>query len=56
MKLLPVVVQRTPVQAVRPGAISSARVIEVVIADAIVRVGTGTDAALLRMIVQSLRA
>jgi transposase len=53
--LLPVVVQRAPVQPIRPSASSSACPIEIVIADAIVRVGADTAAALLRMVLQSLR-
>jgi transposase len=43
--LLPVVVQRAPAL---PSVTSSASFIEIVIADAVVRVGAGTDAALLR--------
>lgn len=55
-KLLPVVVQRVPVQTTVPSAASHVRTIEIVICDATVRVGAETDAALLRMVLQSLRA
>jgi transposase len=51
--LLPVLVQRAPVL---PSVTLSSRSIEIVIADAVVRVGTGTDAALLQLVLQSLRA
>jgi len=34
---------------------ASARVIEIVIADAVVRVSTGADAALLQLVLNSLR-
>ena len=54
-RLLPVVVQRAPALPALPSA-SSARFIEIVIADAVVRVGAGTDAALLQLVLQGLRA
>ena len=53
--LLPVVVQRVPALPALPSVTSSAHFIEIVIADAVVRVGTGTDAALLQLVLQSLR-
>lgn len=53
--LLPVVVQRAPALSALPSVTSSAHFIEIVIADAVVRVGTGTDAALLQLVLQSLR-
>ena len=53
--LLPVVVQRAPALPALPSVTSSARFIEIVIADAVVRVGTGTDAALLQLVLHSLR-
>jgi len=48
-------VQRAPALPALPSA-SSARFIEIVIADAVVRVGAGTDAALLQLVLQGLRA
>jgi transposase len=53
--LLPVVVQAAA-PAKRSNSISRAATIEITIADATVRVGAGTDAALLRLVLQSLRA
>ncbi len=50
--LLPVVVQHA--QAL-PSVTSSARCIEIVIADAVVRVNACTDAALLQLVLHSLR-
>ena len=54
-QLLPVVVQR-PERSVRPSA-TAAQIgfIEIVIADAVVRVSAGTDAALLQLVLQGLR-
>jgi transposase len=53
--LLPVVVQRTAVSPALPSCTSPARFIEIVIADAVVRVSAGTDAALLQFVLHSLR-
>jgi transposase len=56
--LLPVLVQPTvalPDLLALPSIASSARFIEIVIADAVVRVSAGTDAALLQLVLQSLR-
>jgi transposase len=53
--LLPVVVQRAEALQAHPSVISSASIIEIVIADAVVRVGAGTDAALLQLVLYSLR-
>ncbi|AWG45966.1 hypothetical protein AM586_28330 (plasmid) [Massilia sp. WG5] len=53
--LVPVVVQRTPLLPVLPSATAPARPIEIVIADAVVRVSAGTDVALLQLVLQSLR-
>lgn len=53
--LLPVVVQRAPALPALPNVPSSARFIEIVIADAVVRVSAGTDAALLQLVLHSLR-
>lgn len=53
--LLPVMVQAAA-PAKRSNSISRAATIEITIADATVRVGVGTDAALLRLVLQSLRA
>jgi transposase len=53
--LLPVVVQRAEALRAHPSVTSSASIIEIVIADAVVRVGAGTDAALLQLVLQSLR-
>ena len=55
-KLLPVILQRSAVSAAPTVAASPARTIEIVIADAIVRIGADTDAALLQLVFQSLRA
>lgn len=54
-QLLPVVVQSTPTLPALSGTMASARVIEIVIADAVVRVSTGADAALLQLVLNSLR-
>lgn len=54
-QLLPVVVRRSPVRPTRPSATLSSSMIEIVIADAVVRVGAGTDAALLALVLHSLR-
>ena len=54
-QLLPVVVQRAHALPARPSVTSSASVIEIVIADAVVRVSAGTDAALLQLVLHSLR-
>ncbi|MDB5574820.1 MAG: transposase family protein [Tardiphaga sp.] len=53
--LLPVVVQRGPVLPALPSVAASARFIEIVIADVVVRVSAGTDAALLQLVLHSLR-
>jgi transposase len=53
--MLPVLVQRTPVRAALPSATVPVCFIEIVIADAVVRVSTGTDAALLQLVLHSLR-
>ena len=55
-QLLPVVVQRTSVRSNLPSATISGGFIEIVIADAVVRVSAGTDAALLQLVLQSLRS
>lgn len=54
-ELLPVVMQTSP-PAKRASTSSRSSTIEITIADATVRVSTGTDAALLRLVLQSLRA
>ena len=55
-RLLPVVLKPSS-PAVKPASDASrASAIEITIADATVRVCTGTDAALLRLVLQSLRA
>jgi transposase len=53
--LLPVLMQRTPVRAALPSATVPLGLIEIVIADAVVRVSAGTDAALLQLVLHSLR-
>ena len=53
--LLPVMVQRAPLPPKLPSATLPARFIEIVIADAVVRVSAGTDAALLELVLRSLR-
>jgi transposase len=53
--LLPVVLQRAPAVPALPSVMSAARIIEIVIADAVVRVSAGTDAALLQLVLHSLR-
>lgn len=53
--LLPIVMQPSP-PAKREKSASRTGTIEITIADATVRVGAGTDAALLRLVLQSLRA
>ena len=55
-KLLPVVLKPSAPAAKLPGSTSRAVAIEITIADATVRVCAGTDAALLRLVLQSLRA
>jgi transposase len=55
-QLLPVVVQRTPVRLSLPSATIPAGFIEIVIADAVVRVSAGTDAVFLQLVLQSLRS
>lgn len=55
-KLLPVVLKRQDVPALPPSRTRGAGTIEIAIADAVVRVGADADAALLRLIIQSLRA
>jgi transposase len=54
--LLPVVLQHAPVRPALPSATLSTSVIEIVIADAVVRVSAGTDAALLQLVLRSLRS
>ena len=53
--LLPVVIQRAPARATRVSTASSTSMIEIIIADAVVRVGAGTDATLLALVLHSLR-
>lgn len=53
--LVPVVVQRAPVFSALSSAPSSACSIEIVIADAVVRVSAGTDPALLQLVLAGLR-
>lgn len=53
--LLSVVVQCSPVRPMLPSATVPARHIEIVIADPIGRVSTGTNAALLQLVLHSLR-
>jgi transposase len=55
--LLPVVMQHTPVRAALPSVPVPLPVgsIEIVIADAVVRVSAGADAALLQLVLHSLR-
>lgn len=53
--LLPVVVQHAQELPALPSVTSSARCIEIIIADAVVRVNAGTDAALLQLVLHSLR-
>jgi len=55
MQLLPVVMRRTPAVPKFPSATEPAGFIEIIIADAVVRVGAGTDAALLQLVLHSLR-
>jgi len=55
---LPVLVQPAaafPDLPALPSIASSARFVEIVIADAVVRVSAGTDASLLQLVLQSLR-
>lgn len=54
-QLLPVVVQHNAVQSTLPNPTIPARHIEIVIADAVVRVSAGADAALLQLVLHSLR-
>ena len=54
-QLLPVVVQRAQALSALSSTTSSACFIEIVIADAVVRVSAGTDAALLQLVLHSLR-
>lgn len=54
-QLLPVVVQSTPTLPALSGTTPPTRVIEIVIADAVVRVSAGADAALLQLVLHSLR-
>jgi transposase len=53
--LLPVVMQHTPMRAALPSVPVPVGSIEIVIADAVVRVSAGTDAALLQLVLHSLR-
>jgi transposase len=53
--LLPVLVQRAPALPASPSVTPSTGYIEIVIADAVVRVSAGTDAALLQLVLQGLR-
>ncbi|WP_233556260.1 IS66-like element accessory protein TnpA [Noviherbaspirillum sedimenti] len=61
-KLLPVVLADAPVEvasdvaAAQPTSVTASVMVEIIIADAVVRVHGGADAALLRTIFQSLRA
>lgn len=54
-QLLPVLVQHNAVQSTLPSSMGPARHIEIVIADAVVRVSADTDAALLQLVLHSLR-
>jgi transposase len=54
-KLLSVVLTRSDVPALPPPRPRGTGTIEIAIADAVVRVGADADAALLRLIIQSLR-
>jgi transposase len=56
VQLLPVVVSRTSVRSTLPTAAIPAGFIEIVIADAVVRVSAGTDAALLQLVLHGLRS
>ena len=56
VQLLPVVVRGTSVRPALPSAAIPAGFIEIVIADAVVRVSAGTDAALLQLVLHSLRS
>ena len=56
VQLLPVVVRRTSVRPTLPSAAIPAGFIEIVIADAVVRVNAGTDAALLQLVLHGLRS
>jgi transposase len=53
--LVPVVVQRAPALAASSSITPSTGYIEIVIADAVVRVSAGTDAALLQLVLHGLR-
>ena len=55
-RLLPLVLKPSPPPAKPVSGTSRASAIEITIADATVRVCAGTDAALLRLVLQSLRA
>jgi len=56
-EFLPVVVQRAADRSAHSGAATSPpNFIEIVIADAVVRVNAGTDAALLQLVLHGLRA
>ena len=54
--LLPVVLKLSSPAAKKSSGAARASAIEITIADATVRVCAGTDAALLRLVLQSLRA
>jgi transposase len=56
VQLLPVVVRRTSVRPTPPGATIPVGFIEIVIADAVVRVSAGTDAVLLQLVLHGLRS
>lgn len=56
VQLLPVVVRRTSVRPTLPSEAIPAGFIEIVIADAVVRVSAGTDAALLQLVLHGLRS
>jgi transposase len=53
--LLPVVVQRSLARSTLPSATLPASFVEIIIADAVVRVSAGTDATLLQFVLDSLR-
>lgn len=55
-QLLPVVVRRTSARPTLQSAAIPAGFVEIVIADAVVRVSAGTDAALLQLVLHGLRS
>lgn len=53
-QLLPAMMQHNTVQSTLPSRVAPARHIEIVIADAVVRVNASIDAALLQLVIHSL--